>query len=198
MKSRDSLGPSLRTTQALLRLRVTVAAESAIRGGHPWVFADSIREQNRAGRLGELGVIYDRRDRFLGIGLFDPESPLRMRMLHAGKPQTIGSNWWKERLNNTVARRDGLFDAQTNGFRLINGESDGWPGLVLDRYGAAFVLKLYSGIWLPRLHEMVGIICQGMQPGRLVLRLSRNIQTMAGDEFDRSDGQELLSGSTAQ
>ena len=196
MKRGGPLEPSLRTAQARLRLRVTAAAESAIRGGHPWVFADSIRAQNRDGRLGELGVIYDRRDRFLGIGLYDPGSPLRMRMLHAGKPETIDPNWWRARFNRAVARRDGLFDAQTNGYRLINGESDGWPGLVLDRYGAAFVLKLYSATWLPRLSDIVEVICQGLRPGRLVLRLSRNMQTVAGDEFGRADGQELLPGAS--
>jgi 23S rRNA (cytosine1962-C5)-methyltransferase len=184
-------------TPTRLRLRVTAAAESAVRGGHPWVFADSIREQNRDGQLGEFGVIYDRRDQFLGIGLFDPASPLRMRMLHVGKPRVIDSKWWSEHLNAAVARRDGLFDAQTNGFRLINGESDGWPGLVLDRYDAVFVLKLYSGIWLPRLNEIVEVISHRLGPGRLVLRLSRNIQTVAGDEFGRADGQELLAGSVA-
>ena len=59
-----------------LRLRVTATAETILRGGHPWLFADSIREQNRPGQLGELAVVYDRNDRFLALGLFDPDSPL--------------------------------------------------------------------------------------------------------------------------
>src|SRR3954451_19526343 len=71
-----------------LRLRVTAAAETQLRGGHPWVYADSIREQNRDGSSGELAVIYDRKDTFLAVGLFDPDSPIRVRVLHAGKPQT--------------------------------------------------------------------------------------------------------------
>src|SRR5438105_15318749 len=45
-----------------LRLRVTSTAESILRSGHPWLFADSIHEQNRPGILGELAVIYDRKD----------------------------------------------------------------------------------------------------------------------------------------
>ncbi len=191
MKPRDFLGTANGPAQARLRLRVTAAAESAIRGGHPWVFADSLREQNREGRLGDLAVIYDRRDRFLGIGLFDPDSPLRVRMLHAGKPQTIDLDWWRERFKSAVTRRDGLFDEQTNGFRLINGESDGWPGLVLDRYDAALVLKLYSAAWLPRLDEIVKLIGERLGADRLVLRLSRNIQTLANARFARMDGQEL-------
>src|SRR5438034_6308168 len=100
----------------MLRLRVTGAAETAIRTGHPWVFAESIREQNRQGRLGELAAIYDRKDRFLAIGLFDPDSPLRVRVLQAGNPVTIDAAWWRGRLRQGIARRDGLFDDQTAGY----------------------------------------------------------------------------------
>ena len=74
-----------------LRLRLSSAAESIVRGGHPWVFAESVRRQNRPGITGELAVIYDRHDAFLAAGLFDPDSPIRVRILHAGKPQTVDS-----------------------------------------------------------------------------------------------------------
>jgi 23S rRNA (cytosine1962-C5)-methyltransferase len=177
-----------------LRLRITAAAESHIRSGHPWVFADSVREQNRDGVPGELAVIYDRNDKFLAAGFFDPDSPIRVRVLHVGKPQTLNAAWWTGRLDATVRRRDGLFDARTTGYRLINGESDGWPGLVLDRYDTTFVLKLYTAAWLPRLDDIVALIRERLQPERIVLRLSRNIQRTA-ERFDRGrhDG-EILCG----
>src|ERR1017187_5959658 len=156
-----------------LRLRITAAAETAVRSGHPWVFSDSILESNHAGQTGELAVIYDRKDRFLAVGLFDPDSPIRVRILHAGKPQTIDRAWWQARLEQALARRPPLcasaFESSgaecarpgrsnvdmagaqpihtaslsnaaapedgrtppeiTTGYRLIHGESDGWPGL---------------------------------------------------------------------
>jgi 23S rRNA (cytosine1962-C5)-methyltransferase len=77
------------TAATRLRLRITAAAETIVRAGHPWLFAESIHELNRAGQLGELAVIYDRKDKFLAVGLFDPDSPIRVRILHAGKPATI-------------------------------------------------------------------------------------------------------------
>ena len=175
-----------------LRLRVTSTAETIIRSGHPWLFADSIREVNRVGKLGELAVIFDRNDKFLAVGLFDPESPIRVRVLHTGKPAAIDSTWWRERLEQTLTRREGLFDAQTNGYRCIHGESDGWPGLVLDRYDRTFVLKLYTAVWLPRLDDVAGNIRTTMHPQRLVLRLSRNIRSAAKEFGDREDGQLLL------
>ena len=96
--------------QPRLRLRVTADAERQIRSGHPWLFAESIREQNREGQLGELAVVYDRNNRLLAMGLFDPDSPLRVRVLHLGKPVAIDTAWWCERLRAAIRRRDGLFD----------------------------------------------------------------------------------------
>lgn len=179
---------------ARLRLRVTASAESILRSGHPWLFADSIREQNRDGEIGELAVVFDRRDRFLGVGLYDPSSPIRVRMLHVGKPQTIDRNWWSSHLEHAFSRRRGLFDQQTTGFRWLNGESDGWPGLVLDRYDTTLVLKLYTAAWLPRLSEVLEIIQQSLNPERVVLRLSRNIESTAAERFKRNDS-EIVYGS---
>jgi 23S rRNA (cytosine1962-C5)-methyltransferase len=170
-------------------LRVTAAAESQLRAGHPWLYAESIREQNRPGRLGELAVVYDRKDRFLVLGLFDPDSPLRLRVLRVGKPETVDRTWWSARLERALARREHLFDAQTTGFRWINGESDGWPGLVLDRYDRTLVLKLYTAAWLPHLDDTLKLLNERLQPQRIVLRLSRNIQEIARADFAKTDGQ---------
>lgn len=174
-----------------LRLRVTSAAETIIRQGHPWLFGDSVREANRAGEAGELAVIFDRQDRFLAIGLYDPDSPLRVRVLHAGKPAPLDAAWWTRRLRQALERRAPLFDEHTTGYRLIHGESDGWPGLVVDRYGDTLVAKLYTAAWLPRWADIGRLIIEETRPGRLVLRLSRNIQSVAGARFNLRDGQVI-------
>jgi 23S rRNA (cytosine1962-C5)-methyltransferase len=171
-----------------LRLRLTAAAESIVRGGHPWVFAKSVREQNRPGKTGELAILFDRNDCFLAVGLFDETSPIRVRVLHAGKPQRLDPAWWQMHFAETLALRKNLFGPETNGFRLVNGENDRWPGLVLDQYDTTRVLKIYTAVWLSRLDEM-GDLMKG--DGRLVLRLSRNIQKQAVDAFGLKDGQLL-------
>ncbi|HEY9508875.1 MAG TPA: class I SAM-dependent methyltransferase [Verrucomicrobiae bacterium] len=164
-----------------LRLRISPVAESNLRAGHPWLFADSIREQNRTGDAGELAVIFDRQDKFLAVGLYDPDSPIRVRVLHRGKPVTIDANWWSAQLAKAIERRRGLFDERTDSYRLINGESDGWPGLVLDRYASTLVLKIYSAIWLPRLEDILELIQAQLSPERTVLRASRNLQPTLND-----------------
>lgn len=172
---------------ARLRLRLTAAAESAVRSGHPWVYSDKIREQNRAGLAGELAVIYDRTDRFLAIGLFDPHSPLVVRILHRGNPVTLDPGWWRARFQASFDRRTPHFGPETNGHRLINGESDGFPGLVLDRYAGCLVLKLYTPSWIPCLDprpdspatlgglRIVPLLQELLSPDRIVLRVSRNL-----------------------
>ena len=106
MRSRSSAatacGTALRSALTWLGMPAlisssTATAETILRGGHPWLFADSIRAQNRAGQTGELAVIYDRHDKFLAVGLYDPDSPLRVRVLHAGKPVTVDAAWWRQR-----------------------------------------------------------------------------------------------------
>ena len=180
--------PGKNAIKTSLRLRVTAAAETIVRGGHPWVFAQSVRAQNRDGETGELAVIFDRKDQFLAIGLFDPDSPIRVRILHAGKPQAIDGRFWQRRVTEALRRREGLFDSQTTGWRCIHGESDGWPGLVLDRYGDTRVVKIYTTAWLARLEELAPLLAQ---EDRLVLRLSRNIQETAAARFNAHDGQTL-------
>lgn len=180
-----------------LRLRITAAAENYIRSGHPWIFGDSVREQNREGRAGELAVIFDRADKFLAIGFFDPDSPIRVRVLHTGKPQNLDLVWWQKRFDAALGRRERMFDERTTGYRLINGESDGWPGLILDRYGSACVLKLYTVAWLPLLPQITSMISERLQPEQIILRLSRNIQSAAAKcSESKMDGQ-ILSGSLA-
>ena len=159
-----------------LRLRVTAVAEKHIRAGHPWVFSDSVREQNRDGAAGELAVIFDRNDKFLAVGFFDPESPIRVRVLHVGKPLTVDTGFWQTRLEAALKRREGLFDATTTGYRLINGESDGWPGLVLDRYDTTLVLKIYTAAWVERLEEITNLVRERLQPEQIILRTSRNLE----------------------
>jgi len=168
-----------------LRLRISPAAERQIRAGHPWVYDGSIREQNREGAAGELAVIYDRNDRFLAIGLYDPESPLRVRIIHRGKPQVIDKDWWRKKLEQAARKRNELFDEHTNAYRCVHGESDGFPGLVLDRYAHVLVLKLYTSAWVQHLQQIIDLVRELIHPESIVLRLSRNVRS------ELVDGQTL-------
>jgi 23S rRNA (cytosine1962-C5)-methyltransferase len=178
-----------------LHLRVGAVAESVLRSGHPWLFGQSVRAQSRQGEAGELAVVYDRKDRFLAVGLFDPDSEIRLRVLQTGEARPIDEAFWAERLDLALEKRAGLFDDQTTGFRCVNGESDGWPGLVLDRYEQTLVVKLYTTAWFRWLDQVTNALVIRLRPEWVVLRLSRNIQQMAATRAGKQDGQLLLGAS---
>ncbi|HKC50670.1 MAG TPA: 23S rRNA (cytosine(2499)-C(5))-methyltransferase, partial [Myxococcota bacterium] len=60
-------------------MRVTNSAERWVRKEHPWLYAESIRSLSREGASGDLAVIFDRKRKLLALGLFDPDSPIRIR-----------------------------------------------------------------------------------------------------------------------
>ncbi|MFM8878755.1 MAG: class I SAM-dependent methyltransferase [Verrucomicrobiota bacterium] len=179
-----------------LRLRLTAAGEHAVRKGHPWVYSERIRETNREGISGEVAVVYDRNDRFMALGLYDPDSPIRFRVLHAGKPVMVDDAWWRARLAASLARREGVATDQTHGLRWINGESDGWPAMVVDQYAGTLVLKLYSVVWLPRVADLTRWLREALNPERIVLRLSRNA-ALGFEQAGYHDGQNLWGEDTS-
>lgn len=175
-------------TGSRLKVRVTPAAEQAVRQGHPWVYGDKLRQQNRPAGTGEIAVLYDRSDRFLALGFYDPDSAIRLRIIHQGRPVTLDDSWWRRKLEQTLDRRHSLFGSDTNGYRLINGENDGWPALVLDRFGSTLVLKIYAAFWLPRLPELESLIRETLSPQAIVLRLSRNLIARAARDYQLEEG----------
>lgn len=187
-------GPSDRR----IALRVSPAAERQLRAGHPWLFDGAIREQSRHGRAGDLGVVFDRKGRFLAVGLYDPGSALRLRVLQSGSPATLDQDWFTERIATAARLRLPLPAQATTGFRIVHGENDGLPGLVLDRYGRSLVLKLYTAAWVPHLPVLLHAIHAAARAGdaaavlgdmrRIVLRLSRDLEAQADLLHGLADG----------
>ncbi|HSH03616.1 MAG TPA: class I SAM-dependent methyltransferase [Anaerolineae bacterium] len=173
-----------------LAIHINKSAQRALRQGHPWLFADAIEHHSHDGDAGDLAVIFDHKRRFLAIGLYDPHSPIRVRLLHHGHPTPIDTDWWTNQLITTLHRRAPLLaDPTTTAFRLIHGENDGWPGLILDKYDTTLVLKLYTHSWFPYLPLLIPLI-QAQHPfERLVLRLSRHLQD--SQTFGLADGHIL-------
>jgi 23S rRNA (cytosine1962-C5)-methyltransferase len=171
-----------------LAVRITAAGQRALRHGHPWIFDNAIRSVRPEGRSGDLAVIFDDHRRFLAVGLYDPDSPIRVRVLQQGMPAVIDGAWLRGRLLAAAARRDPLAETGTDGYRLVHGENDGLPGLVIDRYAATLVIKLYALAWLPWLHTLLGVL-EDVQPSeRVVLRLSREASSHETELYGLGDG----------
>ena len=132
-----------------LAVRISPAAQRALRQGHPWIFDHAVQSVSSDGRPGDLAVVFDDYRRFMAAGLYDPYSPVRVRVLQHGSPATIDRAWFRNRLQAAAGVRKSLPGSGTDGYRLVHGENDGLPGLVIDRYAATLVIKLYTLAWLP-------------------------------------------------
>ena len=157
-----------------IAMRVTSPAERALKKGHPWLFETAITKQSQEGQPGDLAVIFDSHRKFLAIGLYDPTSIIRVRILHHLRPAKIDQIWFAEKIREAAEIRADLH-ANTNGYRLLHGENDRLPGLVIDRYAQSLVMKIYSPAWIPYLNLLIPIINDLLNPKRIVLRLARGM-----------------------
>jgi len=175
-----------------IALQVTRDAERQLRSGHPWLFGDSINKESHTGAPGDLAVVFDQKRRFVAIGLYDPTSPIRLRVLQHGTPATIDQAWLQQQIVLAAALRAPLVATdQTTGYRLIYGENDGLPGVVVDRYGDTLVVKLYTAAWIPHLLDLLTALLAVQSAARVVLRLSRNLQQEPAVLYGITDGMVL-------
>ena len=178
-----------KTTERRIALSVTRAAERHLRSGHPWLFADSITKASHEGAPGDLAVVFDQKRRFVAVGLYDPTSPIRLRVLQQGTPATIDRAWFAQKLTSAAQLRQPLTaNQQTTGYRLVYGENDGLPGLVIDRYAGTLVVKLYTTAWLPHLVDLLTALLALQNAEQIVLRLSRNVQQLSLQLYGLTEG----------
>ncbi|MCD4672464.1 MAG: class I SAM-dependent rRNA methyltransferase [Anaerolineaceae bacterium] len=178
-------------------IRVTPAAERALRKGHPWCYESAITHQSRDGAPGDLAVIFDHNRKFLAVGLYDPTSMIRVRVLQHKKSAQINTDWFARQLEKAIKLRAPLAnlpeERRTNGYRLVHGENDGLPGLIIDRYADTLVIKLYTPAWIPYLKSVCTALAQLHPAERLILRLNRAMQDQPSLLYGLSDG-IMLSG----
>lgn len=177
----------------IIKLQVSKTLQAKIQKGHPWVFDYQIQNQTpQDGKPGDLGVIYTSKNKLLAIGFYDPFSDIRWRILQWGTPLNIDASFFSDRLQKALAIRSSLEKQGTSGYRIINGENDGFPGMVLDRYEDTAVLKLYTTAWIPYLDPFLDSLATLLPVERCVLRLSRNCKKAVEEISSFREGQILF------
>ena len=160
-----------------LAVKLTVTGERTVRSGHPWIFSDSIEKINIEGVAGDIAIIFSHtKNKVIGVGLYDPDSPIRIKMLHHGGGTRIDVAYFLEKIQAAYALRVPLLNTNTNSYRLLFGENDGFPGFIADVYNQVLVVKLYSEIWMPYLDEILKILQNVTKCECTVVRLSRKLQ----------------------
>ena len=175
-----------------IKLQVSKTLQTKILKGYPWIFDYQIQSPPQDGKPGYLGIVYSSKNKFLAIGLYDPFSAIRLRILQYGSPQEIDVAFFAERIKKAIALRSSLPKMGTSGYSVINGENDRLPGMVIDRYEDTAVLKLYTSAWIPFFDILLPLLEEHLKVQRCVLRLSRNAKKTVEEISDFREGQVLF------
>jgi 23S rRNA (cytosine1962-C5)-methyltransferase len=147
-------------------------AERWVRG-HPWIYRSEVTEGP-----GEAGLVavHDPRGRFMGQGLYSPRSEIRLRLLER-KELPVDAAWWRDHFAAAVARRQ---DIDASACRLIHGEGDGIPSLVVDRYDRWLVAQILSaGLETLRPAIVAGLL-EVLTPEGILLRNDAPVRKREG------------------
>ena len=108
---------------------------------HPWIFESAIAKGR--GDSGETVRVESHDGQFLGWAAFSPASRIRARVWSFDEAQRIDASFFIAACARAVSAR-GRFDINSDGLRLVHGESDGVPGLIVDRYADTLVAQFTS------------------------------------------------------
>jgi 23S rRNA (cytosine1962-C5)-methyltransferase len=122
-------------------IRLREGKERSLLRRHPWIFDGAIARGSAD--AGETVRVEGHAGEFLGWAAFSPSSKIRARVWSFDQAQRIDASFFIARIAEAVRAR-GRFDIKSNGLRLIHGESDGLPGLVVDRYADTLVAQFSS------------------------------------------------------
>lgn len=135
-----------------------------VAAGHPWLYADAVPAVAGA-RTGDIVTLLGAGRRKIGEALYDADSPIALRVLATRKAEPAGPELWRRRIADAWALRHATLDLRaTDAFRVLHGEGDRLPGVVVDHYAGFLVLKLDTPAWLPHLPDLTAVLTETCRP----------------------------------
>ncbi|HNV85341.1 MAG TPA: class I SAM-dependent rRNA methyltransferase [Candidatus Omnitrophota bacterium] len=165
--------------------------EKPVLAFHPWIYSGAIDLIEDDFKAGDVVRVHSAKGNFLGKGYLNPHSEIAIRML-TFQDEAIDETFFKEKFGMAFRLRAGIPEAGTNACRLVNGEGDFLPGLVVDRYDRYLVIQVLTAgmeklkpCWLGCLKDLEGIrgIYQKDDSERRRFEgLDRCVETVCGEE----------------
>jgi 23S rRNA (cytosine1962-C5)-methyltransferase len=146
-------------------ISVQVTARGAERWvrGHPWIYRSEVLD---GPDVPGLLQVRDPRGRFIGQALYSPSSEIRLRLLER-TDRAVDAGWWAEQLRASVGRRTGI---DATAYRLVHGEGDGLPSLIVDRYDRWLVVQILSAGLETMRETIVSALVEVSGPEGILLR----------------------------
>src|SRR5512140_2487383 len=159
---------------------VTVSrrGEERIRAGHPWVYRSDVAESGAA--TGDVVRVTTARGRTLGSAFCSDQSEIAIRMI-ARDERAIDEAFWRARLEQAIAYRAEL-DIDATAYRLVHGEGDLLPSLVVDRYGEHLVLQALSQATDRLTPTFVRLLVELLAPAGILARNDPRVRLLEGLE----------------
>jgi 23S rRNA (cytosine1962-C5)-methyltransferase len=153
---------------SIIRLRPNAAAR-AIRFGFPWVYDNELVMDRRSRKIeaGTLGILQDADRNDLGLVAINPNSKIVARLLDNDINTTISADWFRDKFQRALDMRARLFDRPF--YRLIHAESDGLPGVIIDRFDDHFVVQP-NAAWADRLMDALVEALVDVTGARVVIK----------------------------
>lgn len=168
-------------------LRLKKNEEKRLRAGHLWIFSNEVdigQTPLKAFQPGDLARVEDARGQPLGVAYVNPDTLICGRILSRDARVAINEKFFIHRLETALALRQRLFERPF--YRLIHGESDGLPGLVVDRFGDVLSVQTNTA-GMERLWPMLlAALEKSLAPRAVVLKNTSSLRQLEGlDEYSR-------------
>jgi 23S rRNA (cytosine1962-C5)-methyltransferase len=160
----------------LPEVRLTAKGWRWRRTGHPWVYRDDLAAPPSLPG-GELVRVLDHQGRFLGQAFYSAQSRIALRFLTSAEEE-VDRGFWRQRLARAAAYRARVV-ADSSAFRLIYGEADGFPGLIVDHYAGHFVFQVLHPGMERVLPEIIDLL-QTNSPRSITLRNDVEVRALEG------------------
>jgi 23S rRNA (cytosine1962-C5)-methyltransferase len=147
---------------------------------HPWIFSGAIVKVKGNPDLGDTVAIYSIDGDLLGQGAFSPESQIRVRIWTFEPEEEVNEAFFRKRLAAAIAARASF--ASSSACRLVNAESDGLPGLIVDRYAGFLVCQFLAAGIERHKSEIVAALSELVQPAGIYERSDTASRTKEGLE----------------
>ncbi|MBU1862925.1 MAG: class I SAM-dependent rRNA methyltransferase [Candidatus Omnitrophica bacterium] len=137
--------------------------------GHPWIFSKALQEEYRL-PAGELVAVYSATNEPLGIGMYNPKTSIRVRMLARETAVCIDHDFFIRRFSSLDDDKRPLLPPETTGYRLVHGDADYFPGLIVDRYGEVCVFQIHTAGMDRMRNEIIEALRTAFSPRAIVER----------------------------
>lgn len=118
--------------------------EETLADGHLWIFSGALQQQPRWIEAGGLVDVKSSTGKFVARGYYNPQTDIAIRILTHDQEEAIDADFLKRRVHQAIELRQVFATTQTNGYRLINSEGDGLPGLIVDRFADVLVTQIHT------------------------------------------------------